>query len=275
MMKINPTKETFLERRRRGLIMPVFAELPASQVTPLSALNRFRRFGHPVLLESCRVNETTGRYSFVTGDPYLICKSSGETIEVSLPKTPDGKFGRRASMRRKSLTKLRELLSNYRTERIAGLPPFTGGAVGFFSYEFARRIEKLPQQVVNDLHIPEAYFIFVDAVVAFDHMHNKAWLIVNPGAREQEMGFRKPEEGQWGRLYDEACMRLEAIGRELLSFEQQSAPTGPRRDRASLEPYMSRERFESMAHRCKEYIAAGDIAALLGARGRAGFVPAV
>lgn len=259
MLTIVPTKEEFLDHAGRGAILPLYAELADSGLTPLAALTIFRRHGHAVLLESSRITDNTGRYSFVTGDPYLIFKSFGDTVELSLPETPDGKFGRRASMKRKPLAKLRDLLANYRTTRLPGLPPFTGGAVGFFSYEFSGRIEKLPQQATNDLRIPEAYFIFVDAVAAFDHILNKAWLIVNPGAREQEMGFRKPDDGQWGRIYDEACERLAALWTQLQLSGERHAASGARAQTATLEPNMTRERFESMVHRCKEYIAAGDI----------------
>ncbi len=166
-------------------------------------------------------------------------------------------------MKRKPLLKLRELLNNYRTERIAGLPPFTGGAVGLFSYDFVHQFENIPRNAADDLDIPEAYFIFVDLVVAFDHILNKAWIIVNPGAREQELGFRRPEPGQWGRLYDEAASRLTATARMLdtAAAEHGSDERKPAGEGSppALVSNMTREAFESMIVRCKEYIAAGDI----------------
>jgi len=241
--------------------MPVFIELDAARVSPLGALRALRPLGYPVLLESARTHEKIGRYSFVTADPYLTFRSTGDTIDIDWIAAPKGKYGTRATLRRKPLLKLRELMTNYRTERIPGLPPFTGGAVGFFSYDFVHQLEDLPRQAKNDLNLPEACFVFVDLVVAFDHVLNKAWLIVNPGAREQEMGFRQASPDQWPRLYDEACRRVAAI-RPLLD-----APAAEDVHRTlhraapgiGLEPAMTQERFESMVRRCKEYIAAGDI----------------
>jgi anthranilate/para-aminobenzoate synthase component I len=96
-------------------------------------------------------------------------------------------------------------------------------------------------------------------VVAFDHIAGRAWLIVNPGAREQEMGFRKPEPGAWGRLYDEAAERLRSVSGRLA---EAGADAGEARQPAAsivLEPYLTRERFEAMVLSCKDYIAAGDI----------------
>ena len=261
MDRIAPSKQEFLDAARNGRILPLHALIDQPELTPLSALEALRPGGHAVLLESARVNERTGRYSFVTSEPYLIFRSKGENVELSLPATPAGKYGRRASVNKKPLLKLRELLANYRTERIEGLPPFTGGAVGFFSYDFVRQFEAVPQHAERDLDIPEAYFIFVDLVVAFDHLLDRSWVIVNPGAREQEMGFRRPEADQWERLYDEAAARLSAAEKKLRAGPLTGLPVSAGRGcgQVRLEPNMPREAFRSMVLRCKEYIAAGDI----------------
>jgi anthranilate synthase component 1 len=81
-MDIIPSRKEFLRSTEGGSILPLYAELDAASVTPLSALHALRPLGHPVLLESARVNERTGRYSFVTADPYLVFRSTGDTIEI-------------------------------------------------------------------------------------------------------------------------------------------------------------------------------------------------
>jgi para-aminobenzoate synthetase component 1 len=259
----SPSKESFLVSVSEGKLFPLWTEVEKPGLTPLMALEAMRTMGHPVLLESARVHERIGRYSFVTADPYLIFRSKKESVELSLPATPKGKYGRRATMNRRPLAKLRELMANYRTERVPGLPPFTGGAVGFFSYDFVRRFEAIPDAPKTDLDIPEACFLFVDAVVAFDHVLDKTWVIVNPGARGQEMGFRRPDPSEWGRLYDEAGQKMEMLKSHLVSFKAGGVvgpATGARREGAlQMEAMITRERFEEMVRRCKEYIAAGDI----------------
>lgn len=262
MNAIKPSKKDFLDSVRSGKIPPLSAELGMPGLTPLAAFEAIRTGTYSVLLESARMDDKIGRYSFVTTDPYLIFKSRGDDVELSLPATPAGKYGRRASMKRKPLVKLRELLSHYRTARVDGLPPFTGGAVGFFSYDFARRIERLPGRARAELDIPDAYFILVDMVVAFDHVLGKAWVIVNPGAREQEMGFRCPEAGQWDGLYDAAVRRI-AGTLALLQDGARGKGTVPAGTtgcvRAPLTSNLTQAQFESMVMRCKEYISAGDI----------------
>ena len=84
MKRIQPTKEVFLESTQRGMILPLYAEIDRPGLTPLAALEVVQAAGHPVLLESARVHEKIGRYSFVTAEPYLIFRSTGETIELSL-----------------------------------------------------------------------------------------------------------------------------------------------------------------------------------------------
>jgi len=259
-MIITPSRDEFLAAARNGSIIPLSAELDPRAVTPFAALQALRPLGHPVLLESARANDRTGRYSFVTADPYLVFRSKGDTVDLLWAAAPDGKYGKRASLKRKPLVKLRELMMNYRTAYVDALPPFTGGAVGFFSYDFVHQFEKLPRNAQDDLGIPDSCFLFVDLVVAFDHIADRAWAIVNAGAREQEMGFRKPEQGQWGRLYDEAAVRLGALHARLREGAGALRRTTPfPSGGVRLKPYLTQERFESMVSRCKEYIAAGDI----------------
>jgi para-aminobenzoate synthetase component 1 len=263
MDAITPSKEEFLRHLFSGTLLPVALEIGAPALTPLAALEALRPLGYPVLLESARMNDKIGRYSFASAAPYLIFRSLGETIELILPETPAGKYGKRATMKRKPIVKLRELMNNYRTGRVRGLPPFTGGAVGFFSYDFVHQIEELPRKAAVDLDIPEAYFLFVDLVVAFDHVLQKTWVIVNPGAREQELGFRRPERDQWGSLYDSAVAKLAALSERLRSEATKGDAAAFDKKKTSpaitLTSNLTQAEFEAMVERSKEYIAAGDI----------------
>ena len=262
MNTIRPSKNEFLDFIRMGTILPVYTEIDAPGLTPLMALETLRADRYSVLLESAKVNKKTGRYSFVTADPYLIFKSDGDEVDLNLPAIPAGKYGKRATIKRKPLVKLRELLSNYRTGRVEGLPPFLGGAVGFFSYDFVHQFEKLPRTTNTDLKIPESYFIFVDMVVAFDHILNKVWVIVNPGAREQELGFRRPDPDQWARHYDEAVNKLMVYTEKLATDHVKGDLPVSGKDahqRINLVPNLTQTEFNSMVWKCKEYIAAGDI----------------
>lgn len=266
MENIAPLKQEFVKNIHYGKIVPLYCEIDYDLHTPLTALEHLRSEGYAVLLESAKENEKIGRYSFVTADPYLIFRSKGDDTELRLPETPAGKYGSRATTRAKPLKKLRELMSNYRTERIEGLPPFTGGVIGFLSYDFVHHFEKISTTATDDLNIPDSCFLFVDTVIAFDHILEKAWVIVNPGAREQEMGYRRPEQHEWGGLYDEAEQTLMHIHARLADDERsrngETQTAGARQKESApihLEPNITKADFESMVRKCKEYIAAGDI----------------
>ncbi len=266
MDTFRPQKKDFLDSIKTGVILPIYAEISLPGLTPVAALENLRSAGYPVIFENVQDCKEVGKYSFVSVDPYLIFKSYGDEVEISLPSTPSGKYGRRATMKRKPLEKLKELLSNYKTGRIAGLPPFTGGAVGFFSYDFARQLKAASRCTKADIKTPKACFVFVDMVLAFDHSRNKAWVIVNPGAREQELGFRRPDFEQGARYYDEAVLRIadavkklaETAGTEKPAVFSTSDDNGAGAV-SPLIPDLSKSEFEGMVRRCKDRLIAEDI----------------
>jgi anthranilate synthase component 1 len=73
---------------------------------------------------------------------------------------------------------LRNALGGHKPARLPGLPPFTAGAVGFFSYDAVRQIERLPSLAKDELGVPDACLLFFDEVLAFDHVRKQIWLVV-------------------------------------------------------------------------------------------------
>lgn len=152
----------------------------------------------PVLLESSLAHPHLGRYSYIAAEPFLVLTSkNGRVIVEERARRPDG--GResvpsaiassRASAREHGdpFAELQELLRRYRTARMPGLPPFQGGAVGYFAYDLGRHLERLPRLAVDDLEMPDLYVGLYSWVIAHDHLRNRTWLIVNPadgGERE-------------------------------------------------------------------------------------------
>jgi para-aminobenzoate synthetase component 1 len=143
---------------------------------------------------------------------------------------------------------LGELLRVYSLDDGTGLP-FTGGVVGYFSYDLAHFIERLPARAVDDLHLPECYLAFYDAAVAFDHLENRVFLASS--------GF--PELDEEKRLR-RAAERL----RELRSLVLLAPPPAvlPPSDAAGTNAFKAnfthREYLEAVA-RAREFIGAGDI----------------
>src|SRR5260370_25326424 len=78
---------------------------------------------------------------------------------------------------------LDRLLREHRTARVAGLPPFTAGAVGFFSHDAVRQLEKLPELAKDDLKIPDCELMFFDRLLAFDHVRHEIYIIAAADVR--------------------------------------------------------------------------------------------
>lgn len=251
-MSALPSKEDFLSGIKNGVIYPVYAEIPAPGLDPALAFHRLEKDEYSFLLESARSDGKIGRYSFFGTNPYMVFRSKGESVDVI-------REGKRATLARKPLEKLRELMENYKVARLPGLPPFTGGCVGFLSYDFVHNFEKLPRLAKDDLGIPEAYFMFVDTLAAYDHIEGKLWLIANPGAADRKLGYVLPEADEWADAYDRAVGRLDAMSKAI--FKKQEPLENPRKPVSGIkaEPLIPKEAYERMVAQAKEYIAAGDI----------------
>jgi anthranilate synthase component 1 len=137
-------------------LVPVVRERLADLETPVSAFAKLRSLGGAFLLESAEGGERMGRFSFIGVAPR----------EIVAFRAGDG---------RDPIATLRERVGSYRREPRPGLPRFSGGAVGFVSYEAARRFERLPL-AANDPYapkgLPDLVFGIYDTVVAFDHLRH-------------------------------------------------------------------------------------------------------
>jgi len=154
--------------------------------TPFSASQFFAIFREcpfSFFLDSGMDPDKSGRYSFMGSDPFLVMRSRGE--EISLVR------GRAEETRRGNpFDTVDELLKAYSLNGYPSAIPFTGGAVGYFSYDLCHFIERLPSTAVDDLNLPECYLAFYDTVIAFDHRKCKTYL-VSTGFPELDEAKRK------------------------------------------------------------------------------------
>ncbi len=146
-------------------LVPVRRERLADLETPVSAFAKLRPFG-AFLLESAEGGERMGRYSFIGVDPRATLVMQGGTATIR-----EGRDERTVAYS-DPLAVLRRELSRYRRDPTAGLPRFSGGAVGYVGYEAARRFERLPAPDADPYGLPEAAFAIYDTVVVFDHFRH-------------------------------------------------------------------------------------------------------
>ncbi|EJM98107.1 aminodeoxychorismate synthase component I [Phyllobacterium sp. YR531] len=157
---------------------------------PVDAAGCLRSLGGLSFLDSAMRHDTLGRYSYVAADPFgrLVAsegmvKWNDEPVNMSVPDA------------------ISHYLQLYRTEAQPGLPPFQAGAIGYFSYEFGRLLERLPQpEAPTQGTMPDAVWNFYDVVLAFDHTKQKVWLI-STGFPEVDEASRAKRSGERAALF--------------------------------------------------------------------------
>ncbi|MGC8667903.1 MAG: anthranilate synthase component I [Chthonomonadales bacterium] len=238
-----PSRQEFLAMARPGDLIPVYREILADRITPVSAFECIASRPGSFLLESVEGGERLARYSFLGSDPYLTLRcvdrvatvtEGGRTVQLPLEAGTD------------ALHLIQGLLARYRFLETPGLPRFCGGAVGYLSYDMVRHFEKLPQFARNDLNVPDACFLFTDTLLIFDHVRH----------RVKVLGAARVDDDA-GSAYDRVTDRIEALIARLRAPVGIKAPyccNGP----LQIEANMDQAAYEAAVRKCKDYIMAGD-----------------
>ncbi len=224
---------------RLGNIIPVCREMEADLLTPVAAFLRIARGARqPFLLESVEGGEAIARYSFLGRDPTALVRS-----------TVDGELAGGDPLRA-----LRLAMSGNRPVRLGDLPRFTGGAVGYLSYDVVRLLERLPRSIEDDLRLPDMMFGIYDTVLAFDHLKQRIQIVSN--IRTEERGERVKER-VLGERYRAARRNIDVMENLLRRAAVPAARRAPGRDRWRAN--VSEARYKASVRRAKDYIRAGDI----------------
>jgi len=244
---IHPTYDVFKQLAEQGNVIPVYKEILADTETPVSAYLKIRGTSrYSFLLESVEGGEKIARYSFLGAGPFRIFRSKGDQITIQ-----DGRNGNIKRLQGDPIAHLRMRFSAYAPVRVAGLPRFSGGAVGYLSYDVARLIERLSDQTTDDLETDDMVLMFFDTLLAFDNVAHKILLISNvhvpPHTADRELKAR----------YEEAQRRIEDLERLLLRPIDPLPSRGE--GRCQWVSNTTKETFMESVRRAKDYIVAGDV----------------
>ncbi|MBR4220555.1 MAG: anthranilate synthase component I [Victivallales bacterium] len=235
--------ERFLKLAEKGVIVPVFQELPADMETPVSVLERFVDDENVCLMESVENSEKFGRYSFLGVNPRgLFVVENGEPAMVIR--------GQRLNMKydKYPLDALRALVTGKKVARDPSLPPLPGGAIGYLCYEAVNMFEKLPEPKAK-LETPVCAFMLTDEIIAFDNMRHTMKVIVNvhlDNFPNKNAAFYAGEK-RVAALVE----RIQAPVSKHIALEHE--------EKVTLVPDMTREAFEQMVEKAKQYITEGEI----------------
>ncbi len=219
---------------------PIIKELDTSLTAP-ECFGALAGRPYSFFLDSGMDHEKLGRCSFMGSDPFLVLRSRGDAITLIRDGVAETRRGNPFDV-------LGELLETYALDAGDAPVPFTGGAVGYFSYDLCHFVERLPTSAVDDLQLPECYLGFYDAIAAFDHLENKAYIV--------STGFPELDEA---RRQARAQARLQELEGRLLACETASEAAATTGGRVVIKSNFSHAAYLEAVSRVRDYICAGDI----------------
>jgi anthranilate synthase component 1 len=251
-LQLEPSLEEARELAHKGNVVPVRARLIDDCETPVSAFLKLRA-GEPegapcFLLESAEQGQV-GRYSFVGLRPRALLRwSEGALSEWRGEEVTGGGAPSRIAAAPDPYAAVAARLREYEPAPVEGLPPFAGGAVGFFAYDLVRTVEPLDEPNPDPLGLPDLALMVTDAMLVFDHLRHELTIL--------------------------ACAFVEEGGSVDVAYEQAAATIAEMRERLRgavpvpaepkiaepprFESNMAREEFEAAVARIVEYVHAGD-----------------
>lgn len=238
-MKISPSLQEVkaIASTQDYKVLPVSCKILSDFCTPIEAMRILKNVSnHCFLLESVAEKETWGRYTFLGFDPKLEITCRGGEMKVGNVKfhteTP--------------ADAIRQVLADYKSPRLEGLPSFTGGLVGYFSYDYLGYSEPSVRNAVpNREAFQDLDLMLFDKVIAFDHFRQQMILMVNMPLEDPETGYRK------------AALELEQLCRLLRTGEKKQEPGGHLT--GEITPLFDKDTFCSMVEKAKHHIREGDI----------------
>jgi anthranilate synthase component 1 len=241
-----PDLDGFRELARDRRVIPVVRRFLADGETPIGVYRKLAgtRPG-TFLLESAEHGGVWSRWSIVgAASRATLSERDGVAHWVGDPPVGVPTGG-------DPLQALADTVAALRTPRLPGLPPLTGGMVGFLGYDAVRRLEKLPDTTTDDLGLPELTFLFATDLAALDHETGEIWLIAN--AVNWDDSDERVDES-----YADAVRRLDAMERDLAQptpsyvvHADRHAQPDPHRQRSSAE-------YREAVEHAKEEIRAGE-----------------
>ncbi len=223
---------------------------------PVDACAQFADAGHVALLDSAPGFERLGRYSFLSASPFLVLRSKGRIVEEIGPEGTTRSLGNPFEV-------LQARLSEWRTEAVPGLPPLQGGAVGYFGYDLAHHLERLPAPRYDDLALPDLDLGFHDWVLAWDHAEGRCWLLSTglPETAPDRRARRARERARWAadRLRAATADPASSAGRPVDLAASNGPPAYPVPGVPGVCSTFTREGYRAIVRRGIEYILDGDI----------------
>lgn len=237
---LNLTLEEVKAYQKDYTAVPVAKECLADMTTPLAFLAAVKNSSNDYfLLESLEGGERWGRYSFVGYDPIVKLRAKDKVVEVI--------NGAKVKFKTKDpVNCIKEVLAEYRVPKIGGIPPLTGGFVGYFGYDFVQYCEpSLQFDPAKATDFPDFDLMLFDKIVAFDHLKQKLFIIVNVRTDNLEVNYAKAEREITAV---EALLSSSVAQRPFIAAKL-----------GEVKSNQSKDLYAANVQKCKKYIKNGDV----------------
>ena len=239
-----PSLEEFKKLAKSGNLIPVYKEILADLDTPVSAYMKIGDGDYSFLLESVEGGEKWARYCFLGCDPAVVVSSKGRNITID-------ENGKRQQSKIESgtpLSAIKEILARYNPVDVPGLPRFSGGAVGFISYDMVRFFEDLPEDTADDLNVPDSQFIITDTMLVFDNVSQTIKMVSNAFIESDDLD----------EVYEQTIKKIGLLEEKLKTPLKISTQANEEVVQPKFESNFEKEKFKGAVNKVKQYILEGD-----------------
>jgi anthranilate synthase component I len=245
---IQPDIHEFQRLAKHGNLIPVYDVFSADLLTPVSAYLRIAQGArYSFLLESVEGGEKIARYTFAGAHPEEVFR-----------------FGRGACVlenrerlvweERDPISFLRERVERFRPVRLPGLPPLIAGAIGYFSYDMVRLIERLPKRLRDEIGLYDVVLMFYHGLIAFDHVQHRLWIVRNVFT-EGHGSLR----AKYGAAVREIKKTRQLLEQPVTAERPKKSSTTTKRTPLKVTSNFRKSEYLDIVRKAKQYIRAGDI----------------
>ncbi len=242
-MAYNPTSKEFKQLSKEYNLIPIYKEIRADLDTPLSIYLKLAKNSYSFLLESITGGENLARYSIIGINPRKIIKTGkNEKLGEVDP-----------------LIEIKNEINSYKVPEIKKLPPFTGGAVGYISYDSVSYFEdSVIKNKKGDLEVPESIFLLTESLVVFDHVKQTIFIIVYTkinDVNDSEKIYQKATENI-DKIIEQINKPVPKSFNVSLDIEKESS-----REQLieQYEKNMTKEQYSEAVQKCIDNIYSGEI----------------
>ncbi len=226
--------------------IPVCRELYSDRYTPVEVMRTLRTASrHCYLLESASQTEVWGRYSFLGYEPSMEITCTDGNLQIRKIHE-DGTEEKTQQQVKHPGKAIRKILEEYKSPVLEKMPTFTGGLVGYFSYDYIKYSEpklKLTDKTVEDFR--DMDLMLFDQVIAFDHYRQKVLLITGVMTGDLENSYQKAE------------VKLAEMAELIRNGEHKEFPS--LKLKSPIQPQFPKEKYCEMVETARYYIREGDI----------------